>query len=52
MIISVLAVGDVCGAPGLKILEQRLKAVRKERGISFVVVNGESATASSTPART
>ena len=43
MIISVLAVGDVCGAPGLKILEQRLKAVRKERGISFVVVNGENA---------
>lgn len=43
MIISVLAVGDVCGAPGLAFLERRLKDFRKERGISFVVVNGENA---------
>ena len=43
MIISILAVGDVCGAPGLAFLERRLKDFRKERGISFVVVNGENA---------
>ena len=43
MIISILAVGDVCGQPGLVTLEKRLKAIRRERGISFVVVNGENA---------
>ncbi len=43
MVISVLAVGDVCGKPGLTILEKKLKTLRKARGISFVVVNGENA---------
>ena len=43
MIITVLAVGDVCGLPGLRYLGRRLKSFRKERGISFVVVNGENA---------
>ena len=43
MIISVLAVGDVCGAPGLSALEKRLKAFKKQRGIAFTVVNGENA---------
>ena len=43
MVISILAVGDVCGAPGLTFLEKHLKAFRRERGISFTVVNGENA---------
>jgi len=43
MWIKVLAVGDVCGDPGLEFLEQRLKAYRKEKEIDFVVANGENA---------
>jgi len=43
MWIKVLAVGDVCGEPGMEFLEQRLKAYRKEKEIDFVVVNGENA---------
>ena len=43
MSVKILAVGDVCGEPGLGILDKRLKAYRKERGIDFVVVNGENA---------
>lgn len=43
MIISILAVGDVCGDPGMKVLQEKLKAIRKARGISFAVVNGENA---------
>ncbi|MCD8321806.1 MAG: YmdB family metallophosphoesterase [Oscillospiraceae bacterium] len=43
MTISILAVGDVCGAPGLTFLENHLRTVRRELGVSFVVVNGENA---------
>ena len=43
MIISILAVGDVCGPNGLAILEKKLKDIRRERGIAFTVVNGENA---------
>ena len=43
MSIKVLAVGDVCGEPGLDFLDKRLKAYRKENNIDFVVVNGENA---------
>ncbi len=43
MIVSILAVGDVCGAPGLLFLENNLRRVRRERNISFAVVNGENA---------
>lgn len=39
----VLAVGDVCGEPGLAFLEKRLKAFRDEQKIDFCVVNGENA---------
>ena len=45
MIITILAVGDVCGEPGLSFLNNRLKAYREERGIDFVVVNGDLDTA-------
>ena len=43
MLVKILAVGDVCGEPGLSFLEKTLKPYRKENGIDFVVVNGENA---------
>ncbi len=43
MVVKILAVGDVCGQPGLDCLEKRLKPFRQERGIDFAVVNGENA---------
>ena len=43
MNIRILAVGDVCGQPGLDMLERRLKDFKKERNIHFTVVNGENA---------
>ena len=43
MAFRVLAVGDVCGQPGLDMLERRLKDLKKERNINFAVVNGENA---------
>ena len=43
MVIKILAVGDVCGQPGLDALEKRLKPFQKENGIAFTVVNGENA---------
>ena len=39
----VLAVGDVCGSAGLDYLRQRLRTIRRERGVDFCVVNGENA---------
>ena len=42
-IIRVLAVGDVCGKPGLTFLNQHLKKIQKEHHIDFTVVNGENA---------
>ncbi len=46
MQINILAVGDVCGDPGLEFLEKNLKQLQKEREIAFTVVNGENANAS------
>ena len=43
MIVKILAVGDVCGEPGLEFLEKRLKSYRQANNIDFVVVNGENA---------
>jgi len=43
MAFRVLAVGDVCGQPGLDMLERRLKDIKKEKNIHFTVVNGENA---------
>ena len=39
----VLAVGDVCGEPGLAFLEKRLRIIREEYHVDFCVVNGENA---------
>ena len=43
MSVKILAVGDVCGTPGIDLLNRRLKDYRKEQGIDFVVANGENA---------
>ena len=43
MQIRVLAVGDVCGQPGLDHLEKHLKQYQKELDAAFTVVNGENA---------
>ena len=43
MSVRILAVGDVCGQPGLGFLEKRLKEYKKEQNIAFAVVNGENA---------
>ena len=43
MNIKILAVGDVCGEPGLACLEKNLRNYKKENGIAFAVVNGENA---------
>ena len=43
MNIKILAVGDVCGEPGLTCLEKNLRSYKKENGIAFAVVNGENA---------
>lgn len=43
MTVKILAVGDVCGEPGLEFLEKRLRDFKREREIAFTVVNGENA---------
>ena len=43
MSIRILAVGDVCGQPGLDYLEKSLKDYKKANSIDFAVVNGENA---------
>ena len=43
MIVKILAVGDVCGQPGMDCLEKRLKPFQKDNDIAFTVVNGENA---------
>ena len=51
MSVKILAVGDVCGEPGLDYLEKNLRNYRKENGIDFVVVNGENANVDAAPGR-
>lgn len=43
MVMRILAVGDVVGAPGLAFLTERLHAYQIEQRIDFTVVNGENA---------
>ena len=43
MTMRVLAVGDVCGSPGLEFLKRTLPAVQKTYQVDFTVVNGENA---------
>ena len=46
MTVNILAVGDVCGKPGLDILRRRLNSVRRQYDVRFCVVNGENANGS------
>ena len=41
--LNILALGDVCGAPGLALLQKRLWRLRGEYKADLVVVNGENA---------
>ena len=43
MSVRILAVGDVCGQPGLDCLNTKLKKFKVERNTDFCVVNGENA---------
>lgn len=43
MLYNILAVGDVCGACGVRHLRRHLRALQKLRDIRFTVVNGENA---------
>ena len=43
MVMRVLAVGDVCGKPGLDQLRRCLRDLQQSRQIDFTVVNGENA---------
>ena len=43
MIVKIMAVGDVCGEPGLDYITKNLRRIRKELELDFVVVNGENA---------
>ncbi len=38
-----LAVGDVCGSAGVRILDRQLRALKRRCGADFCVVNGENA---------
>src|SRR3990172_6209356 len=38
-----LVVGDVIAQPGITALQRRLPQLRRERGIDFVIANGENA---------
>lgn len=43
MSVKILAVGDVCGRPGLDFLRKSLRRIQREHKIDFSVVNGENA---------
>lgn len=42
MLFKLLAVGDVCSEAGLDYLSKTLRAVKRENGVHFTVVNGEN----------
>ena len=39
----IAAIGDVCGQPGLLTLGKKLRLLRRQEGVHFIVVNGENA---------
>lgn len=43
MSVRILAVGDVCGEPGLDFLNRHLNSYKRMQGIDFTVINGENA---------
>ncbi|MEE9604710.1 MAG: TIGR00282 family metallophosphoesterase [Candidatus Scalindua sp.] len=43
MQLNILAIGDIVGQPGRKILEKKLQSFIKEQNIDFCIANGENA---------
>src|SRR5688500_18238024 len=43
--LKLLFIGDIVGRPGREIIAERLPRLRTERGIDFVIANGENAAA-------
>jgi metallophosphoesterase (TIGR00282 family) len=41
-IVRAVAIGDVVGEPGLKVLEEKLPGIIKDNAVDFVIVNGEN----------
>jgi metallophosphoesterase (TIGR00282 family) len=41
--VRILFIADIFGRPGRRIVEQRLRALREDLGLDFVVANGENA---------
>jgi metallophosphoesterase (TIGR00282 family) len=44
-VLKLLFIGDIVGKPGREVVETRLAALRRERGIDFVIANAENAAA-------
>ena len=51
MSVRILAVGDVCGEPGLDFLNRHLNSYKRMQGIDFTVINGENANVVGVPPR-
>ena len=43
MTLKILAVGDIVGEPGIKMVEKHLRHIKKLNGVDFAVINGENA---------
>lgn len=43
MTLNILAVGDIVGEPGIKMIEKHLRSVKRLNNVDFTVVNGENA---------
>jgi metallophosphoesterase (TIGR00282 family) len=43
--LKLLFIGDIVGRPGRDVLAEKLSGVRRERGLDFVIANGENAAA-------
>jgi hypothetical protein len=44
-VLKLLFIGDIVGKPGRDILAEKLAGIRRERGVDFVIANGENAAA-------
>jgi metallophosphoesterase (TIGR00282 family) len=44
-VLKLLFIGDIVGKPGRDIVAEKLAGIRRERGIDFVIANGENAAA-------
>ena len=43
MLLNILAIGDIVGQPGRKILEKKLNGFIKKHNIDFCIANAENA---------